>query len=605
MSETAIASAPASGRASTAARAAANLARRKNAEWRFRAYGIVAIAIAMFALVALLASVVSESRLAFTTHRLALPVRLDAAQVDPAGARDPQQIRTRGNFSGLVQNALYAAFPNVVERVERRALSGLVTALAATDLAKRVAANPGLIGTEIPADIALSDDASLYLKGAYGADDLQRGRGEVALSGIEGEITLAFSANALSEPVGAVKRRLGARAARLQDEFDGLSRRLAALNARIAALEPGAVDLDGRARAELEREQTALSADLAQRRLIIDDLRARSSAIANNIPLDADTPAIFVEAQGGIIELTSISADQAIGRVLVTPQAASPALAGEWRLRLLSTPESARKVSNAQVAWTLALKERGHIRETFNLGFFTRADSREPELAGIAGALMGSLLTMIVTALLSIPIGVAAAIYLEEYSKKNWLTDLIEVNINNLAAVPSIVFGLLGLALFLNFMDLPRSAPLVGGLVLTLMTLPTVIIATRAALKAVPPSIRQAALGVGASKTQAIFHHVLPLAVPGIMTGAIIGLAQAMGETAPLLMIGMVAFVADVPSSFTDPATVMPVQVFIWSNNPERAWAPLTAAAILLLLAFMILMNAVAVYLRRRFERRW
>ena len=218
---------------------------------------------------------------------------------------------------------------------------------------------------------------------------------------------------------------------------------------------------------------------------------------------------------------------------------------------------------------------------------------------------MGSLLTLMITLLLSFPIGVMAAIYLEEFAPKNKWTDLIEVNINNLAAVPSIVFGLLGLAMFLNFFGLPRSAPLVGGMVLALMTLPTIIIASRSALKAVPPSIREAALGLGASPLQVVTHHVLPLAMPGILTGTIIGMAQALGETAPLLMIGMVAFIVDVPGGFTDPATVLPVQIYLWADNPERAFLERTSAAIMALLTFLIFMNIVAIILRKKFERRW
>ncbi len=219
--------------------------------------------------------------------------------------------------------------------------------------------------------------------------------------------------------------------------------------------------------------------------------------------------------------------------------------------------------------------------------------------------MVGSALTLLVTLLLCFPIGVAAAVYLEEFAPKNRWTDLIEVNINNLAAVPSIVFGLLGLAVFLNFFGLPRSAPLVGGMVLALMTLPTIIIASRAALKAVPPSIREAALGVGASPMQVVFGHVLPLALPGILTGTIIGMAQALGETAPLLMIGMVAFIVDVPGGMTSPATVLPVQIFLWADSPERAFVEKTSAAIMVLLAFLVSMNLLAVMLRRRFERRW
>ena len=262
-------------------------------------------------------------------------------------------------------------------------------------------------------------------------------------------------------------------------------------------------------------------------------------------------------------------------------------------------------LSDQQLAWIDALKAKAGLHLRFSSGFFTHGDSREPEQAGVWGAVVGSLYTLLVTLLLSLPIGVAAAVYLEEFARRNRWTDLIEVNINNLAAVPSIVFGLLGLAVFINFFGLPRSAPLVGGLVLTLLTLPTIIIASRAALKAVPPSIREAALGMGASKVQVVTHHVLPLALPGMLTGTIIGMARALGETAPLLMIGMVAFIVDVPNGLTDPATVLPVQIFLWADSPERAFVERTSGAIIVLLLFLVVMNAAAVFLRSRFERRW
>jgi phosphate transport system permease protein len=268
-------------------------------------------------------------------------------------------------------------------------------------------------------------------------------------------------------------------------------------------------------------------------------------------------------------------------------------------------PEGQRVVTDLQLGWLDALAREDRVERRFNRVFFTAGDSREPEQAGVLGAIVGSFLTLLVTLLLSFPIGVAAAVYLEEFAPANRFTDLIEVNINNLAAVPSIVFGLLGLAVFIQFFGVPRSAPLVGGLVLTLMTLPTIIIASRAAIKAVPPSIREAALGMGASQVQVVAHHVLPLAMPGMLTGAIIGMARALGESAPLLMIGMVAFIADIPASLTDPATVLPVQVFLWADSPERAFLERTSGAIIVLLAFLLVMNAAAVVLRQRFERRW
>ena len=263
------------------------------------------------------------------------------------------------------------------------------------------------------------------------------------------------------------------------------------------------------------------------------------------------------------------------------------------------------RISDRQVEIIELMESNGTIRTAFNTTLFTASDSREPEQAGIRGALLGSFWTLIVTLLVSLPVGIAAAIYLEEFAPRNKLTDFVEININNLAAVPSIVFGLLGLAVFINFFGMPRSAPLVGGLVLSLMTLPTIIISSRAAIKSVPPSIKEAALGVGASHMQVVFHHTLPLAMPGILTGSIIGMAQALGETAPLLMIGMVAFIVDVPGGIFDSATVLPVQIYLWSDSPERAFTALTAATILVLLGFLVVMNAIAIYLRRRFERRW
>lgn len=264
-----------------------------------------------------------------------------------------------------------------------------------------------------------------------------------------------------------------------------------------------------------------------------------------------------------------------------------------------------KRFSERQLAWLERLLADDRIELRFNTAFFSSGDSREPELAGIWGATKGSFYMLLVTLLLSFPLGVAAAIYLEEFARRSWWVDVVEVNINNLAAVPSIVFGLLGLAVFINFFGLPRSAPLVGGLVLTLMTLPVVIIASRAAIKAVPPSVREAALGIGASQMQMVLHHVLPLALPGMLTGAIIGMARALGESAPLLMIGMVAFIVDVPSGPMSPSTALPVQIYLWADSPERAFVARTSAAIMVLLAFLLVMNATAVWLRSRFERRW
>lgn len=319
-----------------------------------------------------------------------------------------------------------------------------------------------------------------------------------------------------------------------------------------------------------------------------------------------DRDDILISLSGAWFELTRIS-----GAALVLNHLAGPVPdlgeqnAAPIEAVLLASKSADRKVSNRQIALAILLAGKGQIKKRFNANLFLNADSNYPELAGAAAAIVGSIFTMLVTAIFAIPVGVLAAVYLEEFATKSRLTELIEININNLAAVPSIIFGLLGAAVFLNTFGLPRSVPLVGGLVLGLLVLPTIIIASRAALRAVPSSIRAAALGLGASQTQAVFHHVLPLAAPGILTGAIIAMARALGETAPLLLIGMVAFVSEVPASPRDEATALPVIIYKWFSGAERAWEPMTAAVIIILLVVLVAMNLVATLLRRRFERRF
>ncbi|WP_284163329.1 phosphate ABC transporter permease PstA [Frigidibacter sp. SD6-1] len=340
----------------------------------------------------------------------------------------------------------------------------------------------------------------------------------------------------------------------------------------------------------------ALEAEIAARGIEAGEVKAKEFA------------KMLSEESSATLRTMVLADPTLIGQTITFRALASGRIDGYYKGRV--TMESAaldKNVSPAQLVLADRLKDEGVLTIAFNPGFLTMPDAsdKRPEAAGLGIAIVGSFLMMAVVLVLSLPIGVAASVYLEEFAPKNRWTDLIEVNIANLAAVPSIVYGILGLAIFINFAGLPQSAPIVGGLVLTLMTLPRIIIPTRAALKAVPPSIRDAALGVGASKLQTVFHHVLPLAMPGILTGMIIGLAQALGETAPLLLIGMVAFVRDFPGGFFDPAAALPVQVYNWTTRGDPGFVERASGAIIVLLAFLILMNAVAIYLRRKFERRW
>lgn len=375
-------------------------------------------------------------------------------------------------------------------------------------------------------------------------------------------------------------------------------------------LDPAVVDPKGnRDPAEMSKVLT-----LGYSKLLVDGIKAHiaSRNIAIEGLTEADIKSFLSEQAQSNLRTQVLANPQLVGQVVTVPALTSSRIDGFFKGRV--TEESAAsdiKTSPAQLALARALADDGTLVTRFNRDFITNPDSSEtrPEAAGLGIAILGSLYMMLIVLVLALPIGVAASIYLEEFAPKNRLTDIIEVNIANLAAVPSIVYGILGLAAFINFMGMPRSAPIVGGLVLTLMTLPTIIIATRAALKAVPPSIRDAALGVGASRMQTVFHHVLPLAMPGVLTGTIIGLAHALGETAPLLLIGMVAFVRDYPSAppegLFDPASALPVQVYNWTRRADPAFFERASGAIIVLLAFLLTMNLLAIYLRRKFERRW
>jgi phosphate transport system permease protein len=415
------------------------LVKRRRAEWRFRAYGVAAIAFCFLAILVLFTSIIGKGYSAFQQSHISVPVKFDAAVIDPDGSKNHDTLMG-ADYASLIKASVYAALavPEDNKPARKHALE-LISDSADTQLRDKVVADPSIIGKTVEVSLIASDRVDAVLKG------------------------------------------------------------------------------------NIDR----------------------------------------------------------------------------------TVPEADRQVSDQQLAWIDGWQKAGKVSQDFNTGLFTNGASSKPESAGLLVAIIGSFYMMLIVTFIAVPLGVASAIYLEEFAPKNRWTDLIEVNVNNLAAVPSIVFGLLGLAIFINGFGLPRSASLVGGLVLSLMTLPTIIIATRAALGSIPPSIKEAALGVGASKMQTIFHHVLPLAIPGILTGTIIGLVRALGETAPLLMIGMVAFIVDPPRSVLEPATALPIQIYMWATSAERGFAARTGAATIVLLLFSFLMNAGAIYLRRKFERRW
>lgn len=571
--------------------------KRRAAEMRLKLYGIVALLFAAGALVALLGSVFTKVGGAMSETYLMLPITLDAAQIDPDGTKDSKIIR-RADFTGLTKDMLKMQFPNAKGRKLRRQLYDLTSSGAPFELADKVAADPSLVGQEIEYRFLASDVTDLYLKGAYGGLTEQQAHGKLTLTRDGDDYIVSSASNDFSQPLERVKQGLLIEAKR--------KRGLADLQHN------GVVEFTRRAKAattdSARQENLNLATARATKRDALlseaQELVTRAEASGGNEPLSEDNRSILIKTGGGWLKMTSITPNGGRAEAVV-PLSQTVTKAEAWSLYSTELPQASRKVSDHQIIWIEQLKSQGRVDVVFNTRFFTASDSREPELAGIWGAAAGSFWTMLVTFSLAFPIGVMSAIYLEEFAPKNKFTDFVEVNINNLAAVPSIVFGLLGLSVFLGVFGVPRSAPLAGGIVLALMTLPTIIIASRAAIRAVPPSIRDAAVGLGASPLQSTFHHVFPMAMPGILTGTIIGMAQALGETAPLIMIGMVAFIVDIPGSITDSASVLPVQVYRWSDFPERAFEARTAAAICVLLLFLVAMNLIAVLLRKRFERRW
>ncbi len=525
------------------------LRRRYAADRRLQAYGIIAIGLAVGLLGVLVTSLVITGAPAFLQTKVDLEIYVDPAKVD---AQDP----AKGNFRLLVREAMTPYIPADATDKEKTEVTKILTSDAAYILRDYVVAHPDTIGKRITLPIAVSDPF----------DQLNK---------------------------GVIPKKVEALTWSQELYFERLKNR------------DVVVEADGRTSLKLDvfidpakvEAGPPLSGDFAA--IARDSLQAY-------LPDVHDTAlfAMLADDAPDIIKLRVETDPSLIGKTVqvVFPVAQPVAELAKGETPMVLNP----RFSPVQMQAFEAMEEKGIVRTPFNWELFFNADSRFPERAGLAGAITGSFYALLVCFLLSFPIGIAAAIYLEEFAPKNRLTDLIEVNINNLAAVPSVVFGLLGLAVFLGFFGLPRSAPLVGGMVLSLMTLPTIIIATRAALKAVPPSIREAALGIGASKHQVVLHHVLPLAMPGILTGTIIGMAQALGETAPLLLIGMNAFIPSIESmGVLEPATALPTQIYSWADSPERGFVSRTSAAILVLLGFLVVMNMVAVALRHMFERKW
>lgn len=591
-----------------------SLPKRYRRESIFRAVGLAAIIVGMAFVVILFTNIIGKGYPAFLQSYIKLPVYFDEQVIDPSGERDPE-VMARADYQGLIKQSLRERFPGVSGRRDKLALYKLISQGAGFELQDMVLDNPDMIGTTQEIWLLADDEIDVFLKGNVTRLEQFELTGRPVVSGVSGEVEITTDGPAFAPVIERMQelfereqKRALRELERAREKLDDLKQDLVQNRELLAEAErydyPTRID---RLKEIIKNTQGQISDEEFIIKVLEERIAGYQKSLegtsAAEVDIPSDAASYLLELQGGLVRITALGRNSASGTVLNTldPTSDDQGL----KLVILETPESERRVNDRTIGWVRQLQRQGVVDKKFNTIFFTHGDSREPEQSGIAGALAGSFFTLIVTLLLSFPIGVGAAIYLEEFAPKNRWTDLIEVNINNLAAVPSIVFGLLGLAVFINYFGLPRSAPLVGGLVLTLMTLPTIIIASRAALKSVPPSIREAALGMGASRMQAMFHHILPLALPGMLTGTIIGMAQALGETAPLLMIGMVAFIVDIPQGMFDNATVLPVQIYLWADSPERAFVERTSAAIMVLLGFLITMNALAVFLRKKFERKW
>jgi phosphate transport system permease protein len=593
----------------------ARLRGRYAAERRFQAYGLSAILFAAAFVVMLFGSILMKGLPAFFENHAVLNVALDPEVLDVGSARDKDKL-AGADYQAVVNKTLRGMFPEVTDRAQRSALSKLLSSGAADDLRARVLANPASVGTTVRVSLPMSDLTDLYFKGAFGRAGGRPGAVIATPSATTGEVVINVEGNEFRDELTAIKKTLSLRAVELRKVADiaalNITSQAADIRASEATLSTVTATNDAgklaRLQTEIARQKVRVVEYERQKTAALEEaasLQKRIDATGSTEVLDANVPSFLVAINDGLVKIRELSAQRLVGDALLPLSSDKSVAAGAWQVVTYPMPEAKRGLTDQQIAWVDRLKSQGAVESTLNTRFFTAGASREPERAGILAALLGTLMTIGVTLALCLPTGVAAAIYLEKFAPKNVFTEFIEVNINNLAAVPSIVFGLLGLAMFIQLFGMPRSSALVGGLVLALLVLPTIIIASRAALSAVPHAITEGALGVGASKLQAIFHHVLPLAMPGIMTGTIIGMAHALGETAPLLLIGMVAFIVDLPDGVTSAATVLPVQIFQWAGLPEAGFQSRTAGGIIVLLTVLILMNGAAILLRKKFERRW
>jgi phosphate transport system permease protein len=591
--------------------------RRHWAEFRLRAYGIFAILLAAAALIVLIYTIITKAIGVTNEYYLSLDVPITVSEQDEARINDPNP-RLMPNLNKIVRAELHTAVgAEGLDRRSRRSLNALLSVDAGLELGGAVKANPDLIGGSYHYEALLDDQVQLYFKGDFGRLRDAGTNGALTLTPGESESQVVIEArsDSFSEVRELMQDDRAREARNARRNGDDQARAFRETEAAIADT-TNAEEL-----AQLEASLATFQAERDRFYGIADTALREATDMQAVFGMRTDDPSLFIRVNRGWIKVTELGRERMVGEILDPLTGLGQVADGDWTALVMPTPEDNRNLNDRQLLWLENFKREDRLVVHTNTRLLTSSDSSSAELAGIWGALVGSFWTMMVTFLLVFPLGVMASIYLEEFAPKNKLTEFIEININNLAAVPSIVFGLLGLTVLLSgvslfgvdlfdgllkaFAEDPRSTPLAGGVVLALMSLPTIIIAARASIKAVPPSIRDAALGLGASKLQTSTHHVLPLAMPGILTGSIIAMAQALGETAPLIIIGMNSFIQDPPGDPLDKANVLPSLIYLWNNNSERLFDGKTAVAITVLLLFLILMNALAVVLRKRFERRW